>query len=694
MSTALALRLIASGAVSQADAEAALLSSLARRVPFVRALIDGGAIGEAALDQWLEQLGGIGLRQVVGMPELVNRLPPHFCRRMGVLPIGVDHAARIVELAAADPLDPHIAAEVAFHLGVPARVMRAPIAAIEEAIRRIELSAEAAAGRARRATPPFPHGAPESSNPPPPPPDPAPIPLVKRAGERSPDTLRLYKQTLRPGEGKGDLDDAQPSGPLSYDALPESQPIPLGAPKSWDPEAESAPPTTLRDSGRLREMGQQIAGETRGVGESGRLRDIASQITLEPPRPPARSSEPNLRELAEQLTNESAPRTLRDSQRLRDIAQQAARNTADPRESSPRSVRESQRLRDLLEPPPPIDRLRDSQMRLRDLAAQLPRDATPPAGIDLRAHAAPEPDAPLSAMVPADQAPPPGEPPTVSFPSLPPPSVMDQPGLLAADTEWSAPPPPPEPIPAAPSKKERRPSRFARPAIDIELPQPPSENRARRQRTTWDLPLAEAPPRGAARAAAAHPAEPSIRGADPPVDAGAASAPPGSVRHERGAGGAARGRVARRRRRGGAPRPPHGRPSNRHLRRAPRRLPRLGLQRGARGSGAPPHRVDPGRRSEPLRDGGRGGRVFRPGPIERGARGPARGAGARRLRRRGGRREGRGQARDGPLRGRPRRDETPHFAASSGARGRRRSVLVAPARGSPLSARCFISGHR
>ncbi|MFO0590672.1 MAG: hypothetical protein U0441_24225 [Polyangiaceae bacterium] len=531
MSTALALRLIASGAVSQADAEAALLSSLARRVPFVRALIDGGAIGEAALDQWLEQLGGIGLRQVVGMPELVNRLPPHFCRRMGVLPIGVDHAARVVELAAADPLDPHVAAEVAFHLGVQARVMRAPIATIEEAIRRIELSAEAAAGRARRATPPCPHGAPESSNPPPPPPDPAPIPLVKRTGERSPDTLRLYKQTLRPGAGKDDLDyeDVQPSGPMSFDALPESQPIPLGAPKSWDADAESAPPKTLRDSGRLRELGQQIEGETRPIGDSGRLRDIASQITLEPPpsnRPPRRS-EPNLRELAEQLTNEPIPRTLRDSQRLRDIAQQASRTAPDPRDTSPRSVRESQRLRDILEPPPPIDRLRDSQMRLRDLAAQLPRDATPPTGIDLRAHAAPpDPEAPLSAMVPPEQTPPPGEPPTVSFPSLPPPSVMDQPGLLAADTEWSAPPPAPEPRPEAAPKKERRPSRFARPAIDIDIPLPPSENRARRQRTTWDLPLAEPreeppeplepPPRTPPSLRAGDPVPPSMP-MDPPL---------------------------------------------------------------------------------------------------------------------------------------------------------------------------------
>ena len=215
MSTALALRLIASGAVSAADAEAALLSSLARRVPFVRALIDTGAVTEAALEPTLELLGGIGMRQVAGMPELVNRLPPHFCRRMGVLPVRVDPSARVVEIAAADPLDPHLAAEISFHLGVPARVLRAPISAIEEAIRRIELEAQAAAGRTRRATPPFPHGAPESSNPPPPPPEPAPIPLLRRSGDRSPDTLRLYKQTLRPGSSRLERDatSSRPSVP-------------------------------------------------------------------------------------------------------------------------------------------------------------------------------------------------------------------------------------------------------------------------------------------------------------------------------------------------------------------------------------------------------------------------------------------------------------------------------------------------
>jgi len=394
VSSALALRLIAHGAVSASDAEAALLASLSRRIPFVRALVDTGAIGEALLDAELEQLGGIGLRQVAGMPELVNRLPPHFCRRMGVLPLRVDHPARVVEVAAADPLDPHIAAEVAFHLGVPVRVLRAPISAIEDAIRRIELEAEAAAGRSRRATPPFPHGAPDSSNPPPPPAlDPPPIPLLKRIGpDKPPDTLRLYKQTLRPDAPGAELDfnDTRPAAktPLTpAPAAPNSEPtpVPLRASKLWD--IADAEPDTL-----------------------------------------ALASDAEASHADAEVASERAPRSLR--------------TTAAP-EPAPR-----------------------------------PAPSEPP----------------LSAMVPGTPtAPGPArDQPSVSFPSLPPPSILDQPALLPADEVWSGPVPSadPKPEPAAPAR-QRRASRFARPSIDIQLPQPPSESRARRQRSSWDMPLAD-----------------------------------------------------------------------------------------------------------------------------------------------------------------------------------------------------------
>jgi hypothetical protein len=84
----------------------------------------------------------------------------------------------------------------------------------------------------------------------------------------------------------------------------------------------------------------------------------------------------------------------------------------------------------------------------------------------------------------------------VSFPSTPPPSVIDQPALLPADVPWTPPPlpalpalPAPEPRPAAPPPSRPRRGRFIRPTIDIAIPQPPSESRAKRQREIWDVAL-------------------------------------------------------------------------------------------------------------------------------------------------------------------------------------------------------------
>lgn len=405
MSIALAQRLITSGAVSASDAEAALLSSLARRVPFVRALIDTGAIAEAILDQELEALGGVGLRQVSGVPELVNRLPPHFCRRMGVLPVRVDHGARVVEVAAADPLDPHVAAEVTFHLGVPVRVLRAPMSAIEDAIRRIELEAEAAAGRTRRATPPFPHGAPESSNPPPPPQE-RPIPLVKKAKpEKAPDTLKLYKQTGHPEEG-ADLDFCD---------------APNGARAEKSNEIAASLASPLPDS--LTEMPRTLRG-------------TAPQTLPETPPAAPRSPLPAPGALALHAADEPA--------------------TA---------------LEVPTEPPP----------------------SSPIAEVEVEVEVEPaQSDAePIVAAEPVRSG---AEPPAVSFPSMPPPSIVEEPALLAAEPLWaaaapaeSASPPPP------PAKPQRKPSRFARPAIDIHIPQPPSERARRARSTTWDVSIGQDP---------------------------------------------------------------------------------------------------------------------------------------------------------------------------------------------------------
>ena len=181
MSIDLGRRLIAAGVVSPEEVEAALFVSVARGVPLPRVLVDRGAVSERALEEELERMGGLGMRQVDGAAELVARLPRAMCRRLSALPTRIDPATGVVDVAATNPLDPHVATELGFHLGAPIRVLRAPIGAVEDAIRRLELGEPSARAEARhrRVTPPFPHGAPQSSNPPPAAEE-APIPLVHK----------------------------------------------------------------------------------------------------------------------------------------------------------------------------------------------------------------------------------------------------------------------------------------------------------------------------------------------------------------------------------------------------------------------------------------------------------------------------------------------------------------------------------
>ncbi|WP_437517392.1 hypothetical protein [Sorangium sp. So ce1099] len=223
MSLDLGRLLISAGAVSKAEVEAALFVAVLRGISFPRALIDRAAITERALEAELERRGGLALRQVVGARELVARLPRAMCRRLGAVPIRVDPGAGTVDVAAADPLDRHIADEFSFHLGAPVRIFRAPITAIEEAIRALELDErEQVPVRLRRATPAFPHGAPQSTIPPPPSHE-VPIPLIRRAAVPSFDEPGLVES---PGGSAGRRAPAQNGHALLVDA-PSSQEEPI-----------------------------------------------------------------------------------------------------------------------------------------------------------------------------------------------------------------------------------------------------------------------------------------------------------------------------------------------------------------------------------------------------------------------------------------------------------------------------------
>ena len=118
----------------------ALFASVNGGVPLLTALVDSGAVSPEVLSRYLARSEAPFLRQVVPVPELVERLPPGLCARLLAMPVRRDAITGTVDVVVADPADPHPASEIAFHLGAPVRAIRAPAAAIEEALRRLRMA--------------------------------------------------------------------------------------------------------------------------------------------------------------------------------------------------------------------------------------------------------------------------------------------------------------------------------------------------------------------------------------------------------------------------------------------------------------------------------------------------------------------------------------------------------------------------
>lgn len=138
MSIALGLRLLASSAVHRRDIEGALLAHAGEGVPFIRALLDSGAIDAEALEQELARSDLPFLRTVVAVPLLARTLPKGLCRRLLAIPVRRDPYTGTVDVAVVDPFEPHIATELAHHLGTGVRLVRASLRAVEDAIAAFE----------------------------------------------------------------------------------------------------------------------------------------------------------------------------------------------------------------------------------------------------------------------------------------------------------------------------------------------------------------------------------------------------------------------------------------------------------------------------------------------------------------------------------------------------------------------------
>lgn len=162
MADELTKALLLEEAASPSAIAEALFASVTGGVPLPQALVEAGAASPDVIARHLARSDAPFLRQVVAVAELFDRLPPGLCARLLAVPVRRDAITGTVDVAVVDPSDPHPAAEIAFHLDAPVRVVRATASAIDEAIRRVRMQSLAPPAASRRLSrPPAPAFFPE-----------------------------------------------------------------------------------------------------------------------------------------------------------------------------------------------------------------------------------------------------------------------------------------------------------------------------------------------------------------------------------------------------------------------------------------------------------------------------------------------------------------------------------------------------
>lgn len=282
MTVELARRLIESG-VPLADIEAALLLVVERGLPLPEALAERDPGLLARVEQELARSELPSVLTVRASPELYARLPVGMCRRLLAVPVHVDPRSGRVDIAAVEPLDPHIAQEFAFHLERPVRILHASHEAVVGALDKLQRGGKVSV------LPPA-RGRDDAVG------SDAPIPLIKHdSGARSDAPIPLVKRSLMPARAPSVVPKARPTSPPTG-ALPEAE----GVASSW---RSKPPPVDLV------------------TGAAQLDRQAAQSAPASPPPPRAISSPPprSTRELLEEATSPDAVLDL-----LRDALEPAA----------------------------------------------------------------------------------------------------------------------------------------------------------------------------------------------------------------------------------------------------------------------------------------------------------------------------------------------------------------------------------
>ena len=212
MTVELARRLIESG-VPLADIEAALLLVVERGLSLPEALAERDPRLLSRVEQELSRSELPSVLTVRASPELFARLPVGMCRRLLAVPVHVDPRSGRVDVAAVEPLDPHIGQEFAYHLDQPVRVLHAAHEAVKGALDRLQHGGKVSVLPQRQT--------PErlSSD--------APIPLVKLdTNTRSDAPIPLVRRSMLPARASSVVPGPRSAPPAG---LPEAERVAL----SW-----------------------------------------------------------------------------------------------------------------------------------------------------------------------------------------------------------------------------------------------------------------------------------------------------------------------------------------------------------------------------------------------------------------------------------------------------------------------------
>lgn len=128
------VRLLVGAGVSESELEGALAESNSRGKSLIKLLADTRTGLYEPLERELTRRDVPSIELVRPAHEHMARLPLSLCERLAVVPVRQDPRTGRIDVAALDPLDPHLVSELEFHLGAKVRVLRARPELLESAL--------------------------------------------------------------------------------------------------------------------------------------------------------------------------------------------------------------------------------------------------------------------------------------------------------------------------------------------------------------------------------------------------------------------------------------------------------------------------------------------------------------------------------------------------------------------------------